>query len=124
MSKVMVDQEKCIGCGACVAIDPENFDFNEEGLSTVVKEEANDKAKEAEEACPTFAINIVSEEDSENNSNDCDCGKDCDCSDECECTNEHCECGDECECTNEHCECGDECHCTDDEHCGCKEKDE
>ena len=29
MSSVKVNEEKCIGCGACVAIAPENFDFNE-----------------------------------------------------------------------------------------------
>ena len=59
MSIVKVNQEKCIGCGACVAIDPENFDFNDDGISTVIKEEASEQAKEAEEACPVCAIDIV-----------------------------------------------------------------
>lgn len=31
MKKIIVDDEKCIGCGACVAIDSEHFDFNEDG---------------------------------------------------------------------------------------------
>ena len=31
--KLNVDQEKCIGCGACVAIAPENFDFDEDMLA-------------------------------------------------------------------------------------------
>ena len=35
MKKIKVNTEGCIGCGACVGLDPEHFDFNEEGLSLV-----------------------------------------------------------------------------------------
>lgn len=76
MSIVKVDQEKCIGCGACVAIDPENFDFNDEGISTVINKVAAPAAKDAEEACPVLAIDV--EEDEEASEHECDC--------------EHCEC--------------------------------
>lgn len=62
MSIVKVNQDKCIGCGACVAIDPENFDFNDDGISTVINETATDKAKDAEEVCPVCAIDIIDEE--------------------------------------------------------------
>ncbi len=85
MTKLTVDQEKCIGCGACVAIAPKNFDFNEEGYSTVIGEEITDETKEAEEACPVFAIDI---EDAENEECDCD---ECHC-DECECDDDECDC--------------------------------
>ena len=39
MKKLIVDQNRCIGCGACVAIDSEHFDFDENGLSHVIKED-------------------------------------------------------------------------------------
>ena len=29
MSNITVDKTKCVGCGACVAIAGENFDFDE-----------------------------------------------------------------------------------------------
>lgn len=67
MKKVIVKEDMCIGCGACVAINPENFDFNEEGLSKVIKEEASVKTVEACEACPVYAIEINEEETSVEN---------------------------------------------------------
>ncbi|MFH7903847.1 MAG: ferredoxin [Candidatus Aenigmatarchaeota archaeon] len=62
MVKIRVN-EKCIGCGACVAIAPEIFEFNKDGFSVAKISETNDKklvekAKEAAEACPTGAIEI------------------------------------------------------------------
>lgn len=60
MKKVIVDQDKCIGCGACVSTANETFDFNEDGLSTVI----NDTVTEAVEnivndnVCPVDAISI------------------------------------------------------------------
>lgn len=62
MEKLIVEEDKCIGCGMCVNTYPNYFDFNDEGLSTVIKEEVNseDKAEllNAVEMCPTEAINI------------------------------------------------------------------
>ena len=63
--RVRVDKDKCIACGACVAIAPEIFEFAEDGKSEAkieVIEEPNliEKAKEARDACPTGAI-IVEE---------------------------------------------------------------
>jgi len=62
MVKIRVT-EKCIGCGACIAIAPEIFEFNEKGFSQAKISETNDrklieKAKEAAEACPAGAIEI------------------------------------------------------------------
>lgn len=64
--KVKVNQEACIGCGACVAIAEEVFDINDNGLSEVkvdvVSEENKDKAQEAIDSCPTAAIEEVKAE--------------------------------------------------------------
>lgn len=58
--KVVVNKDNCIGCGACEAICPEVFQLNDDGLSTVIKEEVTtdleDSAREAVEGCPTSAI--------------------------------------------------------------------
>lgn len=62
--KVIVNQDACIGCGACCAICDEVFDMNDEGLSTVkdgkeeIVKELEDSIHEAEESCPTGAIEI------------------------------------------------------------------
>lgn len=65
---IKVDENKCIGCGACVAIDPEHFDFNENGLSNVINNEVTDSVKEAKDACPVSAIEVTeTEEEKEEN---------------------------------------------------------
>ena len=61
--KVRVNQDACIGCGACEQIDDELFKINDEGLSEEVSEDvAEDKeenAREAIESCPTSAIEEI-----------------------------------------------------------------
>ena len=59
--------DNCIGCGACVAIDSEHFDFNEEGLSSVISNENidTDEVKNAVASCPVNAISIEEKEDEE-----------------------------------------------------------
>ncbi len=66
MKKLKVLTDQCIGCGACVGIDPEHFDFNEDGLSKVISEEnlQSEAIQDAIESCPVGIISI--EEDSEN----------------------------------------------------------
>lgn len=58
--KVRVNQDACIGCGACLAICEDVFDMNENGLSHVkvdtVPEDKVEACKEALESCPTGAI--------------------------------------------------------------------
>lgn len=57
MKKPKVDQDKCIGCGLCVAICPEVFQLGEDGKSHVVGECPNEaKCQEAIGSCPTVAI--------------------------------------------------------------------
>ena len=50
--------ETCIGCGACVAMDPEHFDFKE-GVSVAISQEITDSVKEVAGACPVGAIEVT-----------------------------------------------------------------
>jgi ferredoxin len=73
--KLKVDKEKCIGCGACIGIAPEVYEFDDEGFARVKKteedkeieinEENKDAAIEALENCPTEAIAEIKEETQE-----------------------------------------------------------
>lgn len=60
--KVKVNQDSCIGCGACAAICENVFELNDEGLSQAKAEEVKEKDKEevrdAADACPTGAIEV------------------------------------------------------------------
>ena len=112
MKKLFVNEEACIGCGACVAIDGAHFDFNEDGLSEVVNNENidTDEARNAISSCPTNAISYVESNEL------CQCEN---------CTCEDCKCdGNECHCEDCHeeekcqCESDDTCKC---EHCHCNE---
>ena len=64
--KVKVNQDACIGCGACQAICEDVFEINDEGLSTVKVGTVSDDLKEdvvdAIESCPTAAIEEVNED--------------------------------------------------------------
>lgn len=58
--KAIVDQETCIGCGLCISICDEVFQFNEDGKSyaivDTVPDELKDAAKDSELSCPVNAI--------------------------------------------------------------------
>ena len=58
MEKILVDDSTCIGCGACIAIDSEHFDFNDEGKSSVISNEnlKSNNLSNAIESCPVAAI--------------------------------------------------------------------
>lgn len=65
MTKIIIDKNKCIGCGACEGFDSEIFELNDEGLATVKKDEfdtlSNEEKENVEDAissCPTSAISI------------------------------------------------------------------
>ena len=57
---VKVDKEKCIGCGQCVSICEEVFDFDDDNLAKVIQSPVNKDNEEATniavESCPTEAI--------------------------------------------------------------------
>ena len=60
--KVKVNQDACIGCGACFSIAEDIFEMDENGLSKekveVVEEDKQEMAQEAAESCPTAAITV------------------------------------------------------------------
>lgn len=63
--KVKVNQDACIGCGACAAICEDVFEINDEGLSEVktteISKDIEQEVRDAIDSCPTGAI----EEDGE-----------------------------------------------------------
>ena len=107
MGKVIFNQEKCLGCGACCSIAQENFTFNDEGKASMISDKLTNEAIEASEVCPTRAITIEKDEK-------CICGNNCTCGDDCDCTEDTCCCNDST------CNCEEECNCTEEKHCGCK----
>lgn len=94
--KKLIVKDGCIGCGACVAIDNEHFDFNDEGLSSVISNEnlESDELKNAMASCPVSVIKFVDE---------CNCDEACNCEDGCSC-GENCNCSEESKCC-EGCNC-------------------
>lgn len=102
MKKVDLIKDRCIGCGACTMVAPENFTFGDDGLAEMISSEATNEAIEASETCPVSAIIV---EDT-----NCECGESCSCKEECTCEKETCNC-------HEGCNCGEECNCTSDNKC-------
>ena len=62
-NKIIVDQEKCLGCGTCIALAPKTFGFNKDGKSEVINPEGDnlEEVKKAAASCPSGAI-IIDEE--------------------------------------------------------------
>ena len=58
MAKIEVNKDVCIGCGSCVAIAQDTFDFGEDGLAEAKNEEITEEVRDAAEACPTDAIEL------------------------------------------------------------------
>jgi ferredoxin len=61
MSKITLDQNKCIGCNTCPMMDPETFEMDITTYKAKVKkqpETITDTTKSAVEACPVGAITI------------------------------------------------------------------
>lgn len=61
MTKINLDQNKCIGCNTCCIMDPEHFEMDTTIYKAKVKkqpEEITDVIKSAVEACPVTAITI------------------------------------------------------------------
>jgi len=56
---IKINQELCVGCGACVAICPANFRMNDDGKSEVIDQDITDQTKEATDSCPVQAITIA-----------------------------------------------------------------
>jgi ferredoxin len=58
MSKVSVDKELCIGCGACISACPECFGYDEDGKSHVIGESCDCDLHEVALNCPVQAISV------------------------------------------------------------------
>lgn len=58
--KITQEREKCIGCGTCAAVCPENWEMKKDGKSSPKKTEVNDIGcnKAAEENCPVSIIHV------------------------------------------------------------------
>lgn len=64
-----IDQETCIACGACGAVAPEIFDYNDEGIAygilddnqgiTDVPEDLLDDLQDAQDGCPTESVKVM-----------------------------------------------------------------
>ena len=58
--KVTVDQNSCIGCGACAAACPGVFELTDDGYAVAkvdaVPEDEADSCKDAADGCPVSAI--------------------------------------------------------------------
>lgn len=80
--KIIVDKDKCIGCGACVSEYNNIFGFDDDGLSEVISNEIPENVDELINICPTEAISVEN----------CNCSDDCSCDDECECDSDKCNC--------------------------------
>lgn len=60
--KVVIDQEKCIGCNTCPLIDPETFEMDTSIYKAKVKkqpETITENVKTAVSSCPVGAISII-----------------------------------------------------------------
>jgi len=59
MAKIVVDQDKCIGCGACEATCPVSFKLTD-GKAHIVKGEVEEISCEEDAAagCPVGAISV------------------------------------------------------------------
>ena len=62
--KVKVDREACIGDETCVAIAPDIFEMDDEGIAVVLQSNPGDEdlAREAAESCPVDAIILEDDE--------------------------------------------------------------
>ena len=58
--KLIVNKDKCIGCGQCVSICDSVYEFDDDNLAKVivdtVPENLEEEANTAKESCPTSAI--------------------------------------------------------------------
>lgn len=67
MTKAKVNKDLCIGCGACVGMVPDVFDFGEDGLAETIvddiKDELIEEVRDAADGCPTDAIKVFEEKE-------------------------------------------------------------
>ena len=59
--KIVVDKDKCIGCGTCVAIAPKTFKLGEDDKAEVIEPLGDEEeiVRQAADSCPVEAIKIT-----------------------------------------------------------------
>lgn len=59
--KIIINQEKCIGCGTCVAMVPNVFEINDANKAEVVDADGDtpENIETAIKACPVQAIEVI-----------------------------------------------------------------
>ena len=62
MKKLIVNKNKCIGCGTCVALCEACFKLNEEGKAEVIVKECKDQNCDLEEVIDSCAVKAMSYE--------------------------------------------------------------
>lgn len=60
--KVEVNKDLCIGCGSCVALAPDTFEFGDDGLAEAKDQTITEEVRDAAESCPTDAIQVNEDE--------------------------------------------------------------
>lgn len=64
--KILIDQEKCIGCNTCPLIDPDTFEMDTTTYKAKVKVQPqmiSEKTKTAISSCPVGAITLLEQKD-------------------------------------------------------------
>jgi NAD-dependent dihydropyrimidine dehydrogenase PreA subunit len=59
MPKVKVDEKKCIGCGTCTQVCPQNVFELKDKKSKVMREKDCIGCRACENSCPTEAIKVT-----------------------------------------------------------------
>ncbi|KKU11120.1 MAG: Ferredoxin [Parcubacteria group bacterium GW2011_GWA1_45_7] len=59
--KIIQDRKKCIGCGVCAAVCPENWELKKDGKASPKKTQLDKIGcnKKAADACPVHIIKII-----------------------------------------------------------------
>lgn len=63
--KIVIDQDKCIGCNTCPMFDPETFELDQQTYKAKIKkqpDQVSDVHQAAVDGCPVGAISIVDED--------------------------------------------------------------
>lgn len=63
--KIIVNKDLCIGCGACAACCPDTFEIGDDFIAEVINDEITEEVIEAAENCPTDAIELNTENNTE-----------------------------------------------------------
>jgi ferredoxin len=61
--KIEMEREKCIGCGACTAVCPDNWEMADDGKSKPKQTELEEVGcnEQAAQSCPVQCIKVIKE---------------------------------------------------------------